>query len=33
MYNYSLEEIVDAYKLKELAEKSYDEVEIIANEQ
>ena len=33
MYNYSIEEIVDAYKLKELAEKSYDEVELIANEQ
>jgi len=34
MYNYSMEEIVDAYQLKELAKKSYDEVEIIAtNEQ
>jgi|TARA_Y100000296_G_scaffold76866_1_gene97902 hypothetical protein len=34
MYNYSMEEIVDAYQLKKLAKKSYDEVEIIAtNEQ
>tara|TARA_B100000902_G_scaffold388264_2_gene433589 strand:+ start:178 stop:786 length:609 start_codon:yes stop_codon:yes gene_type:complete len=33
MYNYSIGEVVDAYKLKELAEKSYDEVELIANEQ
>ena len=33
MYNYSIETVVDAFKLKEMAEKAYDEVEIIANEQ
>ena len=33
MYNYSVETVVDAFKLKEIAQKAYDEVEIIANEQ
>ena len=33
MYNYSGETVVDAFKLKEIAQKAYDEVEIIANEQ
>ena len=33
MYNYSIAEVVDAYKLKEIANKAYDEVEVIANEQ
>ena len=33
MYNYSIETVVDAFKLKEIAQKAYDEVEIIANEQ
>ena len=33
MYNYTVESVVDAYKLKELAEKAYDEVEVIASEQ
>ena len=29
MYNYSIATVVDAYELKKLAEKSYDEVEIV----
>ena len=33
MYNYSIETVVDAFKLKEMADKAYDEVEVIANEQ
>ena len=33
MYNYSVDTVVDAFKLKEIAQKAYDEVEIIANEQ
>ena len=33
MYNYSIAEVVDAYQLKEIANKAYDEVEVIANEQ
>ena len=33
MYNYSVVTVVDAFKLKEIAQKAYDEVEIIANEQ
>ena len=33
MYNYQVETVVDAFKLKEIAQKAYDEVEIIANEQ
>ena len=33
MYNYSIETVVDAFKLKEMAEKAYDEVEVIASEQ
>jgi len=33
MYNYSIETVVDAFKLKEIANKAYDEVEVIANEQ
>ena len=33
MYNYCVETVVDAFKLKEIAQKAYDEVEIIANEQ
>ena len=33
MYNYSIETVVDAFKLKEMANKAYDEVEVIANEQ
>ena len=33
MYNYSVETVVDAFKLKEMAEKAYDEVEVIASEQ
>ena len=33
MYNYSVETVVDAFKHKEIAQKAYDEVEIIANEQ
>ena len=32
MYNYSIETVVDAFKLKEMAEKAYDEVEVIASE-
>ena len=28
MYNYSIGEVVDAYKLKELAEKAYEDVEV-----
>ena len=32
MYNYSVETVVDAFKLKEIAQKAYDEVEVIANE-
>ena len=32
MYNYSIETVVDAFKLKEMADKAYDEVEVIANE-
>ena len=33
MYNYSVDTVVDAFKLKEIAQKAYDEVEIIVNEQ
>ena len=33
MYNYSIETVVDAYELKKIAQKAYDEVEVIANEQ
>ena len=33
MYNYSVDTVVDAFKLKEIAQKAYDEFEIIANEQ
>ena len=33
MYNYSVDTVVAAFKLKEIAQKAYDEVEIIANEQ
>ena len=33
MYNYSIETVVDAFKLKEMAEKAYNDVEVIANEQ
>ena len=33
MYNYSIESVVDAFKLKEMAEKAYNDVEVIANEQ
>src|SRR5210317_600867 len=33
MYNYSIAEVVDAFKLKKLANEAYDEVEVIANEQ
>ena len=29
MYNYSIDSVVDAYKLKELAEKSYKDVEVV----
>lgn len=29
MYNYSVDTVVDAYKLKKLAEKAYDDVEIV----
>ena len=32
MYNYSIETVVDAFKLKEMAEKAYDEVEVNARE-
>ena len=32
MYNYSVETVVDAFKLKEIAQKAYDEVELLANE-
>ena len=32
MYNYSIATVVDAYELKKLAEKKYDEVELIAKE-
>ena len=28
MYNYTVESVVDAYKLKELAEKAYKDVEV-----
>lgn len=30
MYNYSIESVVDAYELKKLAEKKYDEVEMVS---
>ena len=30
MYNYSIESVVDAFELKKLAEKKYDEVEMVA---
>jgi hypothetical protein len=33
MYDYAIETVVDAYELKKLAEKKYDEVELIANGQ
>src|SRR6056300_521676 len=32
MYNYSIETVVDAFELKKLAEKSYDEVEMVAKD-
>jgi len=28
MYNYTVDSVVDAYKLKELAEKAYEDVEV-----
>ena len=28
MYNYNIATVVDAYKLKELAEKAYEDVEV-----
>ena len=32
MYNYSIETVVDAFELKKLAEKSYNEVEMVAKD-
>ena len=32
MYNYSIATVVDAYELKKLAQKAYDDVEIVENE-
>jgi len=29
MYNYSVATVVDAYELKKLAQKAYDDVEIV----
>jgi hypothetical protein len=29
MYNYSVDTVVDAYKLKKLAEEAYNDVEIV----
>ena len=33
MYNYSIATVVDAFELKKMAQKSYNEVEIIAVEE